>query len=601
MIRKDKILFIPSARKGNGTGHLKRCVHLASGFPVQNFYIPSHSGIIPDNQIDELTKGCTARTIYRDNPGKDWDLCILDNRLTGAADLPSDLEDLPLIAIDEGGSLRETVPYLIDILPGIYNQKANREGLSFLNLPGWDEHPSKSRITAEESEERFHKVLITFGGEDPADLSSHFSDRVFRKDNNLDWQLVQGPAFHKTFSSDKKNLSVIKGAESLNPYIKSSDLVICSYGITAFEAVSAGIPVLLLNPTEYHDRLAESVGFPCIRKAWRKGRKTLFREYRKQIRSKTFLENNKKIQDLHRIRPEEFSRWLEDFTPGVNRCPVCGRRDNPAIFRSSEKTYFRCGDSRCRIVYMINFHEVEAGEIYNDDYFFEDYRKQYGKTYIQDFPHIKKMGLKRLKQIRKMTSSHKTLLDIGCAYGPFLSASSDCSYESYGIDVIKGGINYIKDNLPGIRVCVSSFEDFNPEKEFRKSSFDIITLWYVIEHFKNLQEVLDKIDCLLDENGILAFATPNGRGVSAQMNRGIFYANSPDDHYTIWDPLSVRKILKMYGFGKIKIIQTGFHPERIPWKLPFRTFLNKTILLWACQIFQWGDTFEIYAIKKGKK
>ncbi len=596
MIRKDKILFIPSARRGNGTGHIKRCSLWASSLPVQNFYIPSGPEIIPDTQIEELTGGCSEKKMFRNNPGEDWDLLILDNRSTEKDSLHSDLGNIPLVAVDEGGRLRDTAPYLLDILPGIYKQNANCEGLNLLNLESREEHSSAGKRLPD-----LKKVLVSFGGEDPADLSSGLADAVRSGASGQTWQIVQGPAFHKNISHTGENVSIIKKPDSLKQHIRDCDIVLCSYGITAFEAVAAGKPVILLNPAGYHDKLAQKAGFPFLKRAWRHSGKTILRKYLKMVQSEDFLKKNGILQDRYRTHPEEFSQWVENLTPSVNRCPVCGSTHNPVLYRNSSKTYFRCGSTRCRMVYMINFREVEAGEIYNSEYFFEDYLKQYGKTYIQDFGHIKKMGINRLNHIGKMASFHKSLLDIGCAYGPFLSASADWGYDSFGIDVIPGGIAYIKDQFPKVHACVSSFEDFDSAGEFQMQSFDIITLWYVIEHFKNLRQVLDKIDGLLNQKGILAFSTPNGRGVSAVMNRKRFYENSPDDHYTVWDARSVRKVLKKYGFEKIRIVQTGYHPERIPWKLPFRSFLDKTVLLRACQIFGWGDTFEIYAMKKEKQ
>ena len=596
MIRQDKILFIPSARTGNGTGHLKRCSLWASTLPVQNFYIPYGPGIIPDIQIEELTGRCPEKKIYRNNPGRDWDLLILDNRSTEKGSLHTDLDNIPFIAVDEGGEIRDNAPYLLDILPGIYKYRANSEGLNLLELErGEGFYPAGDKLS------NFKRVLVSFGGEDPADLSSRLVDTIPSETSGQAWQIVQGPAFHKKINYSGNNISVITKTDSLKPYIRDCDLVLCSYGITAFEAVAAGKPVLLLNPSSYHDRLARKAGFPFMKKAWRHSGKNIARKYFKQIQSEDFQKKSRNLQEIYRIHPEVFSQWVKNLTPSMNRCPVCGSKNNPALYRNPTKTYFHCGSPRCRMVYMVNFREVKSSDIYNSEYFFEDYRKQYGKTYIQDFEHIENMGRTRLNHIGKMASFHRSLLDIGCAYGPFLSASAERGYECYGIDVIQGGVEYIREHYPEIHACISSIEDFDSSGEFQKPSFDIITLWYVIEHFKNLNQILEKIAGLLNDKGILAFSTPNGKGVSAVMDRKRFYENSPDDHYTVWDVRSVRKILKKYGFGKIRIVHTGFHPERIPWKLPFRSFLDRTVLLRACQIFGWGDTFEIYAIKKGKK
>ena len=69
-------------------------------------------------------------------------------------------------------------------------------------------------------------------------------------------------------------------------------------------------------------------------------------------------------------------------------------------------------------------------------------------------------------------------------------------------------------------------------------------MWYVIEHFENLNEVLSTISSLLDKKGIFAFATPSNSGVSGKYNTESFYKQSPSDHFSIWNPKIAKKILK---------------------------------------------------------
>ena len=125
-------------------------------------------------------------------------------------------------------------------------------------------------------------------------------------------------------------------------------------------------------------------------------------------------------------------------------------------------------------------------------------------------------------------------------------------------------------------------------------------MWFVIEHFSNLKEVLSSVSNILKEGGVFAFSTPSGSGVSAKYNRKSFFESSPSDHYTIWEPEKVSKILKKFGFSVVKIVSTGHHPERFPivvnngWtskEFKFKIFnkISKTLKL--------GDTFEVYCRK----
>ena len=143
-----------------------------------------------------------------------------------------------------------------------------------------------------------------------------------------------------------------------------------------------------------------------------------------------------------------------------------------------------------------------------------------------------------------------------------------------------------------------------PEKEFGISQFDSISMWYVIEHFKNLDSVLSKISSMIKDGGIFAFATPSGEGISAKSDPDHFYNISPTDHFSIWEPTKAQKILKKYGFEVIKIVSTGHHPERFPGCQ--KEGIQKGSVKWNMidkysRLMGLGDTVEIYCRKKADK
>lgn len=564
--------------------------------PVQNFYIPDGEDSFSPEELELITSCCSQKNIIRKYPGERWDLIILDNRSTTADYLPAELHDIPIIAIDEAGYWRRHASFVMDILPGIYGEKnsANRSGLSFMDLP------QSRRAAGSRSSEGIRNVLISFGGEDPAGLTQKIMDSFFLHQSEWSGTFVQGPSFHQDLK-EKENCPksiILKSPDNLKNILHHYDLVLTSFGLTAFEALSAGTEVFLINPSEYHDRLSVKVGFPLLNKGWKKKASLMLQELDKALLKGSFFEQNKNLRDSLDLSHENFSEWLSKLTAVSSTCPVCGGRNNQLLRRYENKSYFRCHSKKCGMVYMLNFREKQ--DIYSTAYFFEDYKKQYGKTYLQDFEHIKQSGFSRLKNIEKLQFHHKSLLDIGCAFGPFLSAAADKGLESYGLDVSEAAVDYINKNLKGIRAVSTPFESFNPEEAFNCSGFDIISLWYVIEHFRDPAFVLRRVCALLNAGGILALSTPNGRGVSGTLNRKHFLEISPDDHYTVWDRNSARKILTNAGFTRIRFVTTGYHPERIPVKLPFRKIMNKSILLWISKLFRLGDTFEIYAVKKGK-
>ena len=251
-------------------------------------------------------------------------------------------------------------------------------------------------------------------------------------------------------------------------------------------------------------------------------------------------------------------------------CPVCcnnsqtiqnGLRPDSIVSRNAGRTYRRC--KNCGIVYMSFTAEEEMQ--YKKSYFFEDYKKQYGKTYEEDFNSIKAQCTRRLEIMNALQNNQggNNYLDIGCAYGPSLAAASELGLNPFGTDISEEAIHYVKTKLRFPSSC-SAFPDIDCQKEFGISKFDSVSMWYVIEHFKNLDSVLSKISQITKDDGIFAFATPSGEGISAKSNLDHFYTISPIDHFSIWEPSKAQKILKKYGFEIIKVVSTGHHPERFP-------------------------------------
>ena len=161
----------------------------------------------------------------------------------------------------------------------------------------------------------------------------------------------------------------------------------------------------------------------------------------------------------------------------------------------------------------------------------------------------------------------------------------------------------LKSNLHFPASC-SAFPQIDVEKEFGITQFDAVSMWYVIEHFKNLDSVLSKISSIIRDGGIFAFATPSGEGISAKSDIDHFYTISPIDHFSIWEPSRAQKILKKYGFEVVKVVSTGHHPERFP--VCKKENIQKGSVRWNMidnysKLMQLGDTVEIYCRKKAEK
>jgi SAM-dependent methyltransferase len=401
-------------------------------------------------------------------------------------------------------------------------------------------------------------------------------------------------------------VTVIKpgqGIPELRERLAEYDLLITHFGLSAFEAIHARVPALLVSPGAYHEKLARHAGFfsagigPAA--AARVADRLTDSAYLRALCEA--CEGIAARYRLDTVPEQNLGDLLAEFrAPLFRNCPCCGapvsyagkRRETPGHFPG--RTYRRC--ARCGILYMIRSTPPTID--YETDYFFGFYKKQYGKTYLEDFPNLVETGKRRLAIIKRLLQNRTgPLLDIGCAYGPFLTAARDAGFDPQGIDPAEDAVRYVREEL-GIPARAGFFPDLFKSAPPEKNSFTAITLWYVLEHFEDLPRVLLEINRLLAPGGALAFATPSFSGISGRKSLGDFLKNSPQDHWTLWSPAICGAILARYGFALKKIHVSGHHPERFPLGHTLkRGGLLWNFLLLLSRMAGLGDTFEWYAVK----
>ncbi|MDR2543369.1 MAG: methyltransferase domain-containing protein [Treponema sp.] len=589
-MQKKNILIVPATEKGRGGGHLTRCISLTNDLR----YMDKEAFLfIPDQDRDLSTlyrslnfnpKWCITNEelgIRNEELKESFDFIILDRYQTSLDELLRWKRIGPVIGIDEGGLYRDSFDFLIDILipKGMVKPSANFASPALVIK---NKFTTNSNLRfAHEPSRTTDKILITFGQEDSAGLGIKIANKlsVMKNKHAFDITLLRGALanLNRTLGSEKlpQNINVIENIPNLAEHLGEYNLVITHYGLTAYEAAFAGTPVLLAHPTKYHKKLAKIAGFKTFSLGQKLCGFAALREKKKE---------NITLAEL-----------CSTFSPQVNRnCPVCGADNARSIARFSDRTYRRC--KQCGIIYMDRL--TSASIKYEKDYFFESYKKQYGKTYLEDFEKIKQTGKNRLKKIKSLLGVLKekpSILDIGCAYGPFLAAAKEAGFSPAGIEPCEDAVKYINEKL-GLQAIHGIFPN-----TLIASSYDVISLWLVIEHFTGCKKVIAQIRKLLKPGGILAFSTPSFSGISGRTNVRRFLSVSPQDHFTVWSPKSVKKALSLLGFKVKKIAVTGHHPLRFPLfgklakgrKSPFYW-----LLLAVSKLFRLGDTFEVYAQKK---
>lgn len=176
------------------------------------------------------------------------------------------------------------------------------------------------------------------------------------------------------------------------------------------------------------------------------------------------------------------------------------------------------------------------------------------------------------------TKNPKSLLDIGCGTGAFLKTCYDAGFKCIGIepdaDVRRSAINNYK-------IDVRSESELNT---LQIESFDIITMWHVLEHVHNLNARIIKIKELLKPYGRAIVAVPNCNSLDAKHYGNKWAAYDVPRHLYHFTPKDITTLFEKHG---MKVIET----------LPMR--FDSFYVSMLSEKYKTGDVKYIQAIFQG--
>jgi SAM-dependent methyltransferase len=158
-----------------------------------------------------------------------------------------------------------------------------------------------------------------------------------------------------------------------------------------------------------------------------------------------------------------------------------------------------------------------------------------------------------LIESRVRTGSRK-LLDIGCGYGFLLKEMKSRGWMVEGIDISQTGRQYAHDRWD-IPVHSKPLEYLNiPE-----NSFEVITLFYVIEHVHDPLSVLMEVKRIIKPGGHIFLRWPHSTPIVRMLGplaRKLDLYHTP---YHLYDfsPKTMERMLKSCGFREIETMIKG--------------------------------------------
>ena len=153
---------------------------------------------------------------------------------------------------------------------------------------------------------------------------------------------------------------------------------------------------------------------------------------------------------------------------------------------------------------------------------------------------VKNIALKnKLKLINSFNFQQKTILDVGAGTGDFLKFCKEHNWEVTGIEPSEKARN-IADKKEVL--LHEKLEDISNKK------FNVITLWHVLEHVKDLESYIKTLYQLLEENGKLIIAVPNFKSYDANYYKEFWAAFDVPRHLWHFSQKGIASIFSQFGF-----------------------------------------------------
>ena len=265
-------------------------------------------------------------------------------------------------------------------------------------------------------------------------------------------------------------------------------------------------------------------------------------------------------------------------------CPYCQHSTCELRYVTEEFRIVKC--KTCGFVYVQNPVPADVNP-QNYDTYFENAAiiEKKSQNVEPEWESSWNIYHSRIGLIRNIVPQGR-LLEIGCGRGYFLHLAKENGYDVKGIEISPVAALYAKSKY-NIDVLTVDMEKDNP----LNTSFDIITLWHVLEHFYDPATVLHKVYKMLKTDGNLIVEVPNLNSIKFQLagegNRWIG-GNHPRYHLSFFTIRSLRKMLKKSGFSRIKVIHMNYTEKR--WNL-------KTCIKRLLSIIHFDSFLTIKAVK----
>lgn len=250
-----------------------------------------------------------------------------------------------------------------------------------------------------------------------------------------------------------------------------------------------------------------------------------------------------------------------------NKCPWCGsEKAQISLWLRDEfltkEDFHICECLNCGLLYtMPRPDKDKIGDYYKSEEYYSHQENKKGfipKVYER----VKKTNLKHKYQLASKGINVGTLLDIGCGVGDFLHTAETHGWDCIGVEPSEDAKAIAQKRMKGKIISSEELETLSD------GSFDLITMWHVLEHVDDLKWQIAQLQRLVKSSGRVVIALPNYKSYDGQYYKELWAAYDVPRHLNHFNRNTLTKIFKTSGLELIKM-------DKLKWDAYYISYLSE--------------------------
>lgn len=234
----------------------------------------------------------------------------------------------------------------------------------------------------------------------------------------------------------------------------------------------------------------------------------------------------------------------------IRSCPVCGSGNIEKRFSCTD--HFLTGEdfninacADCKVLITSPQPQKETiGSYYQSEQYVS--HSDTKKGLINKLYHlVRDISVRRKYRLISRHKSKGAILDIGCGTGYLLNRFKQKGWMTKGIEPETGAREF----------AVSSFnldvDDETALEQLSQSSFDVISMWHVLEHVHDVNDRMKRMLSLLKQDGVAIVALPNHASYDAKVYGAHWAAWDVPRHLYHFNQTAFKNLLEATGFELI--------------------------------------------------